>query len=139
VQAKEYLRQIETMGTKLGILRGRIKELQEDAIGVSVSNDGVRVQTSRSGDKLSDAVIKYVELEALASKQEVELQELKSRITSELFNLTNPQHIKVLYKRYVDCKCFELIAVEMSMSLRNVLRIHGYALQEFTQCSQCCH
>ena len=47
--------------------------------------------------------------------------------------MKDPQFIKVLFKRYVEYKGFDKIAVELECSERNVYTIHGQALKDFTE------
>ena len=47
--------------------------------------------------------------------------------------MQDPQFIKVLFKRYVEYKGFDKIAVELGCSERNVYTIHGQALKDFTE------
>ena len=44
--------------------------------------------------------------------------------------LENPRYIQVLYKRYLQNKRWENIAVELDRDLRQIYRMHGEALVE---------
>ena len=57
--------------------------------------------------------------------------DLKNKIISEIQGLSNPVYIQILYKKYVEAKRLEVIAVEMSYSYDHIKHAHGRALQEF--------
>ena len=56
---------------------------------------------------------------------------LKHKIIGEIHNMKKPDHIRLLYKKYVENKRLELIAVEMNYTYQYVRELHRYALQEF--------
>ncbi len=59
--------------------------------------------------------------------------DLKCQIIDELQGLDNPVSMQILYKRYVEYKRLEIIAVEINYSYDWVKHAHGRALQEFAR------
>ena len=55
----------------------------------------------------------------------------KHKIINQIQGLKNSDYISLLFKRYVEFKKFETIAVEMNFTYQYVLNMHGYALKEF--------
>jgi hypothetical protein len=47
--------------------------------------------------------------------------------------MSDYRYIDVLYKRYIECKRFELIAVEMNYDYDYVRKLHVKALEVFAQ------
>lgn len=115
-----------------------LESLKAAAENVSASIDSERVQTSPK-DRMPDDISRIVDLESEIHKDIQELLILKNKIINEIQGLSNPVYIEILYKRYVEYKQFEEIAIEINYSYRQVLRIHGFALQEFKRCHTMSH
>lgn len=68
--------------------------------------------------------------------------DLKHKIIGEIHELQNSKYIEILYKRYVEEKRLEEVAVEMNYTFQYVILLHGYALKEFSEKHsiyfQCC-
>ena len=55
----------------------------------------------------------------------------KHLIINQIQALNDPKHIELLYKRYVEFKRLEAVAVEMNYTYQYIVELHGYALKEF--------
>ncbi len=55
----------------------------------------------------------------------------QNKIISQIQSLEDSRYIEILYKRYVEFKKFELIAVEMNYDYNWVKNLHGMALMNF--------
>lgn len=131
--AKEYLRQIQLLDIKINQRLQELNQLRESAISLSSPKNGEIVQTSKENHSMH-AVDKYVDLEKEINKMIDDMTDLRHEIIEKIQGLSNGKYINVLHKRYVECKSFELIAVEMNYACRHVHRLHGYALEEFRRC-----
>jgi len=131
--AKEYLRQIGVLDTKISRRMKQVEELKILATGTGSLAPGDRVQSSPDGDKTSSIVIKWIDLEHEVTAMIDELIDLKNRIIGEIHQLDDERYIRILEMRYIDQYHWEQIAVNMHMDVRHIYRLHGYALQEFTQ------
>ena len=127
---KEYLRQLHRLEVCIEQRQEELNRLRE-LIGCNAIDYGERVQTSPSADSIPNEVIRRAELEADISRKIERFLQLKHKIINEIQSLDNAVYVSILYKRYVEYKSLEEIAVEMNYSYRQVLRIHGMALQEF--------
>ncbi len=131
--AKEYLQQLHKADV---IIKQRIQEKVDlrarlSSIG-SFDYSKECVQTSLPGDALyAEKIARLIDLENEIDRRIDRYDELKHKIIGQLHELNNTDQIKVLYKRYVLGENFEQIAVDLNFSIRNVYKIHGYALQEF--------
>lgn len=134
MRAKEYLSQIHLLDKRIN---NRIQELKniKDQISVvrPVRYDKDHVQHSDISDCVSDGVARYIDTEREINAMIDELVALKHKVTGEIERLNDPRHVELLFLRYVQCMTFEQIAVSMDYSFRQVLRLHGSALQEFDQ------
>lgn len=133
--AKEYLQQLERADV---IIEQKMKEqadLEELSKCVRAIDYGKdRVSSSGTGDaSFVNPVLKIVMLEQEINAEIDKYVDLKRKITGEIQSLQDPQFIKVLFKRYVEYKGFDMIAGELGCSERNVYTIHGQALKDFTE------
>lgn len=133
--AKEYLQQLERADV---IIEQKMKEqadleeLSKCVWAIDYGKD--RVSSSGTGDApFVNPVLKIVMLEQEINAEIDKYVDLKRKITGEIQSLQDPQFIKVLFKRYVEYKGFDKIAVELECSERNVYTIHGQALKDFTE------
>ena len=127
---KEYLRQLHRLELCIEQRQEELNRLRE-LIGSHAIDYGERVQTSPSADSIPNEVIRRAELEADISRKIERFLQLNHKIINEIQSLDNAVYVNILYKRYVEYKSLEEIAVEMNYSYRQVLRLHGMALQGF--------
>ena len=132
--AKEYLQQLERADV---IIEQKMKEqadfeeLSKCVRAIDYGKD--RVSSSGTGDApFVNPVLKIVMLEQEINAEINKYVDLKRKITGEIQSLQDPQFIKVLFKRYVEYKGFDKIAVELECSERNVYTIHGQALKDLS-------
>ena len=85
-------------------------------------------------DRISEEVTHIVDLEEEINEDLGALLMLRNKIINEIHSMDNPVYIDILYKRYVQYKSLEEIAVEMSYSYRQIKRLHGISLQGFRKC-----
>ena len=127
---KEYLRQLHRLELCIEQRQEELNRLRE-LIGCNAIDYGERVQTSPSADEIPNEVIRRAELEADISRKIERFLQLKHKIINEIQSLDNAVYVSILYKRYVEYKSLEEIAVEMNYSYIHIKRLHGYALLEF--------
>lgn len=127
---KEYLRQIRLFDICIRQKEAELAAMRSELENMSAAVTGERVQTSVN-DKMSEKVSHIVDLEAQIIRDKESFLRMKDRIINEIQGLDNSVYVDILYKRYVEYKQLEEIAVEMNYSYRQVLRLHGFALQEF--------
>ena len=127
---KEYLRQIRLFDICIRQKEAELAAMRSELENMSAAVTGERVQTSVN-DKMSEKVSHIVDLEAMIIQDKEKFLRMKDRIINEIQSLDNSVYVDILYKRYVEYKQLEEIAVEMNYSYIQVLRLHGFALQEF--------
>jgi len=130
--AKRYLQKIRKLDR---MIEQRIKERdslrQFDGV-TAIAYDKDPVQTSPKGNAPFESTVeKLIALEQELDRLIDEYVTLKDKIIGEIHELNNTNYITLLYKRYVEFKTFEEIAVEMHYTYIWVRQMHGYALQEF--------
>lgn len=133
MKAKEYLLRLQRLDT---VINQKIKELG-DLRTMSVSAGGIdyskeRVQTSPSGDApFVRTIHRIVDLEEEINREIDRYVDEKHEIINQIQGLTDTRYIDLLFKRYVEFKKFETIAVEMNFTYQYAIELHGHALQDF--------
>lgn len=130
--AKNYLRQIRLLDQRITQRMEEAAELRQLALGfhaVEIKQDAV--QTSPDGDKMAEAVGRYVDLEEEINRMIDDFVDLKHKIIGEIQKLDDDRLMTLLHLRYVRYMTFEKIAVEMGYTYQWVCELHGQALQAF--------
>ena len=128
---KEYLCQISRLDRMINNKLSEISQLRELAMSVSAITNEERVQTTPNFDKIGTAYCKIEEMEEKLDKLIDEFVDKKNLIISQIDKIENETYYEILFARYIEKKTFEKIADEMTYSWRQVIRLHGRALQEF--------
>ena len=132
MKAKEYLQQLKLLDVKIDQKLKQVGDLRQMAQATGAldySKD--MVQTSAFGDSMSNAVIRYLSLEEEVDQQIDQFVDLKNQIINQIQALKDVNYVQVLFKRYVEYKALEVIAVEMGYTYQYVRILHGHALQDF--------
>ena len=127
---KEYLRQLRTAEIKIEQKEEELERLKSSLESISAGTDSERVQTTPR-DRLSEEVPQKVDLEEEINADLGALLMLRNKIINEIQSMDNPVYIDILYKRYVQYKSLEEIAVEMSYVYVHTRPLHRLALQAF--------
>ena len=132
--AREYLEQLAALDTNINQNIERLSEMKTNAscIGAIEYSKG-RVQTSLSGDKLCNDVIRYVSFEEQINAEIDQFVDAKEQIIKEIRGLRVNNYIQVLFKVYVQFKSIKVAASEMNMSYPYVREVHRKALDLFEQ------
>lgn len=128
--AKAYLRKIELLDAHINNKLNDLCTLRDMVTKITATITPVAVSGSGNQDKLGDAVAKIVDLQNAINRDIDKYVNSKREVTAVLEKLQEPDHVKVLHKRYIEFKPLEQIACEMHCTYRNVCYIHGKALQE---------
>lgn len=130
MEAKDYLDSYKLIQTRINVLMAEIERLRAEAESVSIDLDGMPRGTATS-DKMSRIVAEMADLETTLQDELSGLYIRRLRIITLLGKLKNHKHQLLLHKRYIECKSWEHIAVEMDISWRYCYMLHGSALAEF--------
>lgn len=127
METKEYLNQIVRYEKQIQNKLSEISRLRALASGISIKNDGDRVQTSSSKDKISGIVAKIVDLE-----NELDfIIDKRSLIVSQIEKMGDTDSYDALAKVYILGKDLKVVAIESNFSYRHFLRVYNNAIQEF--------
>lgn len=131
MDTKQYLQQISRLDRMINNKLAEISQLRELAMSVSAVKNEERVQTTPNFDKIGTTYCKIEEMEEKLYKLIDEFVDKKNLIISQIDKIENETYYEILFARYIEKKTFEKIADEMTYSWRQVIRLHGRALQEF--------
>lgn len=127
--AKAYLRKIELADVHINNKLEDLHKLRSMVTKITATISPVPGSGSGGQDKLGDAIAKIVDLQDEINRRIDNYVDLKREIGELLDKIEDPDHVKVLHKRYFEYKTWEQIAIEVGCKYRNVCYIHGKALQ----------
>lgn len=129
---KEYMREIRIKRQYLQRLKDRRANLHLEVSFGGIDYSADRIQNSPK-NKLEEAAVRLSDrLEKIDTEIAKVSVEIDDRIGS-IERLSNDTHRNVLFKRYVECKSFEQISVEMGYVYNYTCNIHGDALNELSK------
>lgn len=128
MKAKEYLQQvnrfeesIEKGGEKLSRLRAKITK-------VTSSMSGEVVSGSKNPDKMTDTVENIEKTKGKMNSDADEQFSATVDIVNMIAMIENPNHRRVLYKKYIQLKSWGRIAFEMGYTYRGIINLHDKAV-----------
>ncbi len=132
LSAKQYLGQLEIIDTKIRQMTEELEALKADACNMGRIDFGKeRVQTSRANDPMGGVLTSYMTLNDEISAGIDRFADIKHQVVKEIQSLNNVNHIKILFKVYVQYKSLKAASDEMGMSYQYVRNIHKAALAAF--------
>lgn len=131
MDTKQYLNQVSRFDLMIKNKMTELSQYKELMYGISAINYEERVQTSPDFDKMTGKIDKVLKMESKIVDLIEKYVEKKDLIISQIDSMENETYYRVLVARYIENKTFEDIASEMKYSWRQIIRIHGRALQEF--------
>jgi chromosome segregation ATPase len=127
--AKAFLKQIELADVHINNKMEDLQKLRSMVTKITSTITPVSVSGSGSQDKLGDTIAKIVDLQSEINDKIDRYIDLKREVSALIDQIQEADQVKVLYKRYIEYKPLELIAIEMRCTYRNVCYIHGNALR----------
>lgn len=130
--AKEYLQQLDTLRDEIESTNLALEKIFTEASGIkAIVYDKDKVQVSPDNHS-ENFMIKLAELGDEYAQMQMKYKLERDKRIAMINGLSNPIHVRILRKRYIDGKTFEEIAVALHYTYRHVTRLHGSALQEFS-------
>ncbi|MGM9683141.1 MAG: hypothetical protein ACI3XQ_06045 [Eubacteriales bacterium] len=124
---KAFLKKIRLYDARISTKSEEIERLRE--FRLRITSSGQPTGGSGARDKIGNLTAKIVDLENELAEESAKLIESKSRAVNLIDKLDDQDQHLIAYKRYFEYKTWNKIAEEMKMSERNVLYVHGKALQ----------
>lgn len=125
---KEYLQQYKLLDSRINAKCEQLERLRELSTKVSAEQgNGARSGVS---DRVGSIVAKICDAEAEINEMIDELLDLRVEIEHTIAAVPDETLRQLLELRYINCKTFEQIAVEINYSYMHVCRLHGKALAQ---------
>ena len=108
--AQIYLEQVEKLDS---IIKNKLieqRQWKDIAMGITANMDTERVQSSGAKSKMSEAVIKCVDMESEIDRLIDELVDTKKDVIQTIEQLYSPIEYNVLHMRYIQYKSLQDIA-----------------------------
>lgn len=131
MKTKDYLSQVSRLNKMINNKLSEIHQLRELSVSISAIGNDEKVQTSPNFDKIGTTVAKIDEMENNLDKMIDEYLVKRERIIAQIDTMEEESVYQILFSRYIEKKTFEKIATEMEYSWRQIVRLHGKALQQF--------
>ena len=131
MDTKQYLGQISRLDRMIKNKMTELSQYRDLIYGLSAVVNEERVQKSPDFDKMTGKVAKVLKIESKIDELIDEYVDKKNLIISQIDSMENETYYEILFARYIEKKTFEKIADEMMYSWRQIIRLHGKALQEF--------
>lgn len=132
--AKEYLMNLKVLDTEINRKLEKISALRASLTSIpAVNTTEERVQgSSTSNDaRFVRTLAEINELETEVNENIDKFVDEKRKIINQIYQLDNDLHRKILYKKYVEFKNFNVISEELKRSYRYAISIHKQALKNF--------
>lgn len=105
------------------------KQWREMATSITASTDGERVQSSGAKEKMADAVIKCVDMEAEIDRLVDKLIDTKKEVIQIIEQLDSPIEYNLLHMRYIQYKSLQEIADYYKRDYGWAKTTHGRAIK----------
>lgn len=126
---KKRLQMYSIMKEELEQLDERIKELQDKMTNIrSQSFDGV-IANSGNSDKIGETIATISDLQTLYIRKSNELMRETLQIEKMISKLDVLERV-IIRKKYLECKTWETVCVEMNYSYRGLQNIHSRIIQK---------
>ena len=131
MNAKEYLEQIQLLDVKIQQDLERLEEMKHSALGMrAIRYDTDKVQVSPS-DKLCADTARIIDFDEYINREIDRFTDQKERVIQQIQGMSNANHVKLLFKVYVQYKTLKQAAAEMKISYSYSVELHKKALQTF--------
>ena len=131
--AKQWLNRARNVDREIDVLI-KAKERERDRLlSITANITGETVSRTKDPHRMDN----YAALVEMLDAKTDELYAVKTEVAAAISKLTDRRHREVLYGRYILCRTWEQIAVDMSYSYMQVTRLHGAALDAIKDVIEC--
>lgn len=132
MKAKDYLENYRRNEIAIEKLKNEITRIDARLKGGSHSYSSDKVKSS--DDNLNEKLMAECLDKRNKMNNDIVMNEnVRADLVLKITSMSDYRYIDVLYKRYIECKRFELIAVEMNYDYDYVRKLHVKALEVFAQ------
>ncbi len=129
MDAKEFLRQVKKLDLQIKNKLIERQQWKDIALGITASMEGERVQSSSSQQKMADAVVRCVDMEAEIDSLVDKLIDTKKEVVQIIEQLDSPTEYDVLHRRYIQYQSLQDVADHYKKDYGWATTVHGRALK----------
>lgn len=130
--ARNYLRQIHRLETRISMRQRQIKDLRRSMSYLkSVDYSADRVQTSPSGNGFTSDVLRLTDMELDIDRKIKACEALRETIIGQIERMADQRYVDVLSGVYIHRKDLMDIADDLHYDYYWVCHLHGEALKAF--------
>ena len=134
---KEYLSQALDIDRRINAKLAKITYYRSLAKRATNTYSAEKVSETPQRSRVEDCVCKIIELEKSANEDIDELVNLKAEIETVIRQVERSDYQQLLELRYICCKTWEQIAVDINYAIVHVWRLHGSALEKVKKIIEC--
>lgn len=127
---KEYFEQALTLNKRINSKLDHLRTLREMTTKATITLSDIPRSSSRNVHRMQDIISKIVDLENEINGDIDRFVDMKREYMRIIGSIDSPVHQLVMEQRYLCCRTWEQISVELGYDLRWLHRLHGRALQE---------
>lgn len=132
MKAKDYLENYRRNEIAIEKLKNEITRIDARLKGGSHSYSSDKIKSS--DDNLNEKLMAECLDKRNKMNNDIVMNEnVRADLVLKITSMSDYRYIDVLYKRYIECKRFELIAVEMNYDYDYVRKLHIKALEVFAK------
>ena len=132
MKAKDYLESYRRNEIAIEKLKNEITRIDARLKGGSHSYSSDKIKSS--DDNLNEKLMaECLDKRNKINNDIVMNENVRADLVLKITSMSDYRYIDVLYNRYIECKRFELIAVEMNYDYDYVRKLHVKALEVFAQ------
>ena len=124
--AKQYMNRVRRVDKEITALENLLQKTRDTLENTTQKYDSDGSQSTKDPHKFD----RLMELESLIDQKISDQLALKAETLETISKLKDRRQRIVLTEYYLNMKTWEQVAVEINYSWRNVMNIHGRALQE---------
>lgn len=130
MEAKQFLKQVEMLDTRIKNKLIEQQQWRDIALGITANVDGERVSSSGgSKSKMADAIDKCVDMESEIDGLIDALVDVKQNVIKTIEQLDSPTEYDILHKRYIQFLTLQEIADVYGRDYTTITTTHGRALK----------
>ena len=128
MNTKEYLQQVNSFEEKIEKAGDKLARLRSKITKVTSAMSGDVVSASKNPDKMTDTA-DNIEKTKIKMNSDADAQFFATvDIVNMIATIENPNHRRVLYKKYIQMKSWGRIAFEMGYTYRGIINLHDKAV-----------
>jgi DNA-directed RNA polymerase specialized sigma subunit len=128
--AKEYLRQVRWIDQRIDSKIALTERLRDTATKATFTMSDMPRSDSPNLQRMESVIVKIIDMECSINEDIDRLVDLKHTVIAAIRALRNPEQELLMEQHYLNYRSWEDIATMMNYSTRQVLRLHGEALQK---------